>query len=219
MINTKWNSNLAYAIGLLTTDGNLSSDGRHIDLTSKDTEQLKNFCYCLKIKPKIGRKISGFSGKSCSRIQFGDKNFYNFLLSVGLMPRKSKILKNVRIPKKYFFDFLRGHFDGDGTFYSYLDPRWKSSHMFYTTFISASQDHITWLRKTLRELLSIKGHVTKAKKSSIYQLKYAKKESLKLLPKMYYNDRIIHLSRKLNKIKKALECASGETGNRITLRW
>ena len=36
----KWTSELAYAVGLLTTDGSLSKDGRHIDLTSKDVEQL-----------------------------------------------------------------------------------------------------------------------------------------------------------------------------------
>ncbi len=35
----KWTANLAYAVGLITTDGCLSKDGRHIDLTSKDLEQ------------------------------------------------------------------------------------------------------------------------------------------------------------------------------------
>ena len=34
----QWNHDFAYAIGLITTDGNLSPDGRHINLTSKDEE-------------------------------------------------------------------------------------------------------------------------------------------------------------------------------------
>ena len=34
---------LSYIIGLITTDGNLSKDGRHFDFTSKDIEQVKNF--------------------------------------------------------------------------------------------------------------------------------------------------------------------------------
>jgi hypothetical protein len=55
----KWSSNFAYAIGLLVTDGNLSKDGRHIELTSKDKEQIINFIYCLKIRNnKIGTKYS-----------------------------------------------------------------------------------------------------------------------------------------------------------------
>src|SRR3989344_1512456 len=131
-VKIQWSPEFAYAIGLLTTDGNLSPDGRHIDFTSKDLEQLNNFMKCTSIKVKIGFKISGFTGMKTTRIQFGDINFYKFLLSIGLTPRKSKTLGAIDIPNKYFFDFLRGHFDGDGSFYSYWDPRWRSSFMFYT---------------------------------------------------------------------------------------
>ena len=45
--STTWSSKLAYAIGLITTDGSLSKDGRHISFTSKDKEQVKNFKFCL----------------------------------------------------------------------------------------------------------------------------------------------------------------------------
>jgi len=43
-VNIKWSPNFAYAIGLLVTDGNLSPDGYHLNLTSKDLEQIKNLC-------------------------------------------------------------------------------------------------------------------------------------------------------------------------------
>lgn len=203
-VDRKWSSNLAYAIGLLTTDGCLSKDGRHIDLTSKDREQLLNFMRCLNIKNKIGTKSSGSSGKRFARVQFGDVVFYNFLLEIGLTPHKSKTIISVKIPTKYFFDFLRGHLDGDGTFYSYWDSRWKSSFMFYTVFTSASKKHIEWLRRELLRFIGINGHVTKDSKKTIYQLKYAKGESLKLLPKIYYNNDVVCLSRKRYKIEKAL---------------
>src|SRR3989344_1701616 len=140
-----WSPGFAYAIGLLVTDGNLSKDGRHIDLTSKDKEQLLNYTKSLGIKVKITSKHSG-AGNKHLRVQFGDRLFYDFLMSIGLMPNKTKIIGAVKIPNNYFFDFLRGHFDGDGTFYSYWDPRWKSSYMYYTVFISASKKHIPWLR-------------------------------------------------------------------------
>jgi len=58
--------------------------------------------------------------------------------------------------------FLKGSFDGDGSFYSYWDPRWKSSFMFYTVFIFVSQRHILWLRSQIFEHLGIKGHITKS---------------------------------------------------------
>ncbi len=203
-VKIEWSPEFAYAIGLLATDGNLSNDGRHFDFTSNDKEQLRNFMACLGIKVKIGYKKSGFTGRKSPRIQFGDVNFYQFLVKIGLMPRKSRIIAELDIPNRYFFDFLRGHFDGDGTFYFYWDPRWRSSFMFYTVFISASKTHIDWLRRRLFEALGIKGHIGKDREKSIYQLKYAKAESLILLPKLYYNNRVVCLSRKRKKIEKAL---------------
>lgn len=208
-VSRKWSPELAYAVGLLAADGCLSKDGRHIDLTSNDIEQLKNFMMCLGLKNKIGEKNSGSKEKAGKRVQFGDVVFYNFLVDIGFAPAKSKTIGELRIPKKYFFDFLRGSFDGDGCFYSYFDPRWKSSFMFYTVFISASKKHIDWLQREIEERLNIKGHITKDGKGSTFQLKYAKTESLELLPSMYYSSSVICLSRKRNKIKKALTVVGG----------
>ena len=77
--------------------------------------------------------------------------------------------------------------------------------MFYTVLISASKKHIIWLREKLFSKLKIRGHISKAIKNSAYQLKYAKTESLKLLPKMYYDNKVICLHRKRLKIEKALK--------------
>lgn len=214
-VKIKWSPQFAYAIGLLTTDGNLSPSGRHFDFTSADREQILNFMKCLGIKNKITRKKGPFSKKIVLRIQFGDIIFYKFLLKIGLMPRKSKILGKVKIPNKYFFDFLRGHLDGDGTFHSYWDPRWRSSFMFYTIVVSASQNHILWLQGKVFKFLKIKGHVTKSQNDSVYQLKYAKADSLKLLPKIYYSKGVVCLTRKKLKIIKALAIIGRKLFNEV----
>ena len=203
-ISEQWTPNLAYAIGLLATDGCLSSKGNHIDLTSKDVEQLKNFSTCLGIPLQIGEKYSG-DGKRSFRIQFKSVIFYNFLLSIGLTPVKSKTLGALKIPHKYFFHFLRGVFDGDGSTYSYWDPRWKSSFMFYVCFASASEEFLCWLQQTLRERLGVAGHVTMAAGHSTKQLKYAKRESLLILRRMYRSaPKGTYLSRKHLKIQRML---------------
>jgi len=205
-VKIEWSPEFAYAIGLLVTDGCLSKDGRHMILVSKDREMIENFRKCLGLQNSIGFHSSG-SGKQNFRIQFGDVNFYSFLVTIGLEPNKSKILTEIAIPDEYFFDFLRGHHDGDGTFYSYWDPRWRSSFMFYTVFISASERHVLWVREEIFRKLGIKGHITKGGKTPMYGLKYAKAESLQLLPKMYYNRDVVCLSRKREKIEKALAVA------------
>lgn len=202
-VKVRWSANFAYAIGLLVSDGCLSS-GRHIILVSKDVEQLQNFMQALAIVVPIGKTKSGYDGNIAFKIQFSDVLFYDFLESIGLMPRKSKIIGEVKIPERYFFDFLRGSFDGDGCTYSYWDPRWKSSFMFYTCFVSASAKHIAWLRNEIYKELGIRGHMTGDGTSVIFQLKYAKADSLKLLRRMYHSRRVLCLSRKRLKIMKML---------------
>jgi len=206
-VSIQWSPEFAYAIGLIVTDGCLYGDGRHINFTSKDREQIDNFMRCLDIENHIGKKYNGAKTHHSLVVQFGDINFYEFLNSIGITAKKSKTIGEVRVPEEYFFDFLRGHFDGDGTFYSYWDPRWRSSFMFYAEFISASKIHVNWLRSEIERHLNIRGHITNSIRSSVYQLKYAKAESLKLLPKLYYNPEVVCLSRKRIKIEKALAVA------------
>jgi hypothetical protein len=204
IIDVKWRADLAYAVGLIATDGCLSSDGLLVDLTSKDREQLVNYSKCLGVDFKIGLKWNS-GGREHSRVQFKNRLFYDFLLSIGLTPKKSLTMGKLGIPSKYFFDFLRGCFDGDGTFYSYWDPRWRSSHMFYLEFVSASRKHVIWLQGEIKKLLNIQGHITNVKKGTMCQLKYAKKDSVEIIKKMYYNPKVVCLSRKRIKIEKALE--------------
>lgn len=206
-----WSPELAYAIGLIATDGCLSNDGRHLFFVSKDLEQIKNLKKCLGLKVKIGIHRAGARMKNriYHRVQWGDVFFYNFLLGIGLMPNKSQVLGALVIPDKYFFDFLRGSFDGDGSFYSYFDPRWKSSFMYYVSITSASPPHINWLRETLHRLLGVDGHISKMgenrkDRNPIFNLRFAKKESLVVMNAMYSTPCPIHLSRKRLKIEHAL---------------
>src|SRR3989344_5044843 len=127
----------------------------------------------LGIKVRVGSTVSGHNGKKAFRVQFSDVLFYGFLLSIGLTPAKSLTMRNIYIPDKYFFHFLRGCFDGDGYSYSYWDKRWKSSFMFYIGFVSGSKAYVDWFRSTLWRLSGLTGHITKAKRKNIcYQLKY-----------------------------------------------
>ncbi|PIP50935.1 hypothetical protein COX11_01380 [Candidatus Berkelbacteria bacterium CG23_combo_of_CG06-09_8_20_14_all_41_73] len=202
MSEFKWSNNLAYAVGLLATDGCLSKDGRHIDLTSKDIEQLENFNRCLNKKYTICFKSSGFSNKKYPRIQFGDVKFYRWLENIGLHPNKSKTIGSLEIPDEYFFDFLRGSHDGDGCFYSYWDPRWKSSFMFYLQFTSGSKKHLIWLNNKIFDLINVQGKIRKSTRS--HQLIFAKKSSKLIIKKMFCSDDCVYLSRKKKKIFKAL---------------
>jgi hypothetical protein len=194
----KWSASVAYCIGLITTDGCLSSDGRHIDYTSKDIELVTLYQKIMKPSAKIGLKYSGH-GRTAYRVQIGDTGLYDFLLSVGLTPNKSKTLAALRVPPGYYADFLRGCFDGDGTTYNYWDSRWRSSFMYYIGFASASPPFLEWLREQNTRHAGVSpGSLKPATRS--YSLTYAKTDVRKLHKFLYYEYGLPALGRKRDSI-------------------
>lgn len=198
-ISTNWNENLAYAIGLLTSDGCLSSDKRHLEFNSKDKEQVEHFRKCLNLNNKITKKArSNEKIKKYYRIQFGSVQFYRFLESIGLCSKKSKILKKLKIPQRFFSDFLRGLFDGDGTFGTFNHPESQYPQL-RLRFASASKQFIRWLYQEIKRELNTKGFIADGKRDE--NLTFGISDSLKLLNYIYYSPNIICLSRKLEKAK------------------
>jgi hypothetical protein len=203
-VRCSWSPEFAYAIGLLTADGCLSGDGRHIDFTSKDRDQVSTFQKCLGISMRISPKWSG-QGRRAYHVQFGDVLFYQFLMTIGLMPAKSKKLQSLAIPRKYLFDFVRGLFDGDGCSYSFYDSLFEKSFRFYVSFASASPPFLYWLRESIQKAAGIRGHFDRPKSKSYLNLKYSKREALILIEKMYYQTHLPHLRRKRLKILRSLQ--------------
>lgn len=220
-VEIRWSPEFAYAVGLLVADGCLSKDKRHIDLTSKDRVQVTLFRTCLGLATKISRKRSG-AGNVAYHTQFGDVLFYRFLEGIGLTPAKSKTISSVSIPKKYFIDFLRGYFDGDGSSYSYCDSVHERSYRFYISFTSASPRFLDWLRGEVGDALGIRGSLGYNRNNSYVQLKYSKKEAAVLARNMYYAEGLPCLRRKRLKIMKSMRIIeasrSGETGRRAAFR-
>jgi len=143
-----WSPEVAYTVGLIATNGCLYPDSRHLSITSKDRKQIENIKSILSISAKTAIISGDYSNdeRIYYRVQWGDVTLYKFLTKVGLTSNKSLTIGELRLPDQYFFDFLRGHHDGDGCFYSYFDSRWKNSYMFYLCFSSVSKIHLEWLR-------------------------------------------------------------------------
>ncbi len=220
-VSIQWSSKFAYAIGLLVADGCLLNDERHIDFTSKDLGQIQTFKKCLGLKVKIGTKISG-TGKKSYRIQFGDVLFYKFLIQIGLSTAKSKTISGVSVPNQYFPDFLRGYFDGDGTSYSFYDSIFPKSYRFYIGFTTASPKFVHWLRKKIKDLVHVKGHIFNYPNNNYFQLKYSKREAVAICQYMYKKNSIYFLKRKYLKIQNSIriinQCRGGEIGKHATFR-
>lgn len=194
-VKIQWSPDFAYAIGLIATDGNLSKDGRHLNMTSKDKDLIHVFKKCLHLNNKIGRKTREKSKiKKYFQIQFGDKNFYGFLLSLGLTPAKSKTIGPLDIPKDFFADFLRGCIDGDGNIDIHNHP--ESQHLqLRVRLFSASKNFLRWIKNELVRQPRLKGGWIE-NYNSVSVLSYGKSDSVILLNFIYYNDVTSYLKRK-----------------------
>lgn len=213
----RWSPEIAYAVGLIVSDGSLSIDGRHITFTSSDLDLVETFCRCLRLVNRIAQTLeSGYGGHKVYRVQFGDVVFYRWLLDIGLMPAKSHSLKALNVPDTRSADFLRGYLDGDGSFHVYTD-RYNTSkkeeyvyERLFTRFFSASRDYLTWLQCMLTRLLGTKGAILECTgdgESGIacWELKYAKADSIRIVRWMYYDLDVPCLGRKRDLISHYLE--------------
>lgn len=210
-VKIEWSPTFAYAIGLLATDGNLSSDDRHLNLTTKDEDLALQFKECLRLTNKIGRKSRGgnLTDKKYYVIQFGDKNFYEYLVSIGITPAKSKTMGALGIPKKYFIDFLRGCIDGDGTITFHKHPESKYPQLRIRLY-SASKKFLEWIKEATAGVTKIEGGWIETDNNRMNILAYAIKDSIKLLNFLYYPGVEYYLKRKYTRAIPFMR--DGETG-------
>ncbi len=194
----EWTPQIAYAVGLIATDGNLSPSGRHISVTSAERGVLETFLRCVDRRAKVS-KVKGGYGTEGLRVQIGDVGLYRWLQSIGLTPRKSLTLGAIAVPDILLAHLLRGLVDGDGSILDVTyDGTGKARGRRYRTlvvrFTSASLDHIDWVRQRIRALYGLAGGVWC--EDGLYQLTYGKRASLRLLPLMYPDIAVPCIARK-----------------------
>jgi hypothetical protein len=210
---TAWSADVAYAVGLIATDGNLSRDGRHLTVTSQDVDLLETVRRCLLLDVAIRR----CAGTNCHHIQWSDRAFYEWLLTIGLMPAKSLRLGPLTVPDDVFPDFLRGCIDGDGSIASYVDrfnttkkPTYVYDRLF-VSIVSASPHFLPWIRATVQRLCGVSGHLTVRRPrpgNDLWCLRWAKRESASLLRWIYYARDVPALRRKRERAERALAGAT-----------
>lgn len=182
-------ANLWYLVGLITSDGCLSSDRRHINITAKDRDFLEKLKNALGLTNKVGIKNRGEINES-HFIEFSNRNLYEFLLSIGLTPCKSLTQDEVIVPDDFFHDFLRGIIDGDGCIRNWIHPDNKREQWSLRVY-SPSIFFVEWLCKEIQYLFKAKGRIHKyAKKRPLvdmFTLKYGKMAAKAILNKCYYS--------------------------------
>lgn len=212
-----WNNDFAYGLGLFTADGRLSQDGRHLDFTSKEIEQIENFKCAWNLDNKISQKRSGYlPNKKYFRVQFSKVTLYKSLLAIGLSPRKSLSIKQLIIPDKYFSDFLRGYLDGDGSISFNRHPE-SNLQQIKLRFSSGSNEFLIWLKDRINTLSMVNGGFI-LKSKGAYQLVFCKRDAIHILTSIYKSSSI-SLTRKKERSLFFLKQSIGFLANRWKNRY
>ncbi len=200
-----WSAEVAYAVGLMATDGCLVGDGRHLAFTSCDRELVETL---LAIFDRRGRyqEARTSAGNAVFRAQFGDVRLYRWLMSIGLTPRKSLTLGAIDVPDEYFLALVRGLLDGDGGVYRRIQRPTRKAYPLYeydrlwVYFTSASRSHVDWLASRLNEMLGIRGYLywrrATAQRRDFFQLRFGRRASTCLMTELYRDPAAPRLERK-----------------------
>lgn len=190
-----WSANLAYAIGLLTADGNLNKDRIRVEFISTDKELIDLFCQALRLGDIHVVFTPQQSRSAWYQVKFSDRAFRAFLEEVGLTSAKSKTLGRLLIPDSVFPDFLRGVLDGDGSWY--VSKSWSGRYQYLRVELcSASLIFIEWVASKIEQLFGLQGHLQKKRATEAYSLLFIGSKALELGGYVFYADDVLALPRK-----------------------
>lgn len=189
-IDTTWTPLLAYAVGLIATDGCVSNNS--VSVVSGDREMLETFKSCISRAGRIGRH-----GENAWHVYVSSVDFCRWLATIGIHPRKSLTLGSITVPDEFFFDLARALLDGDGSVTNFIlnpggvakrYPNYRYERI-NVVFRSASRDHVEWIRSTMQRLLGVETALLRepirVPTSRMYTLRYGKHATLRILARFY----------------------------------
>ena len=166
---------------------------RYQNVNSKFFE---DYDHLLNIKTLMSVKTEFSKDNNCYIMVVGNKELYRSVVGFGGMGRKTKkiSIEMMDYDKPYFYDFLRGYFDGDG---SIIILRRNGKEYLSGVKFTGAKKILSSLNKVLKNMgyKSTLYQDPRVDKSDCWYLSLYGKSCRLLLDKMYRNSRI-HLQRK-----------------------
>ena len=187
----------SWLLGLLMTDGCVNEKEHFIKLSISDKDgvqfasQIIGFGYIRESLPETreynGKKIQGklpvWNYVACS-IQLVER-----LGALGFTPRKTKTLTFPNVSDIALRDFIRGLWDGDGSWY-------KSDNALIAHFGCASESFIHALQTITSNITGSSAQVRSNRHKDFWQLSYGWKRAIALARWLYYEPDLPCLERK-----------------------
>lgn len=203
----KWSSNMAYVLGFTVTDGCLHHrPGNRQAILAYSIKDLSILEF---IRDELSptRPITSVKYKASPKYSLKDRTGYNLRIPIakstvetldklGIFARKTgKEICPDNIPKEYFGDYLRGVLDGDG---SVSVSRNKEPRF---SIVAKNRGFLDSLNVYINNI----GHIYKYPKREIYRLVVYKKQHLKILHSLIYDNNTFSLLRKKTIFDKVIK--------------
>ncbi|MFH1170182.1 MAG: LAGLIDADG family homing endonuclease [Candidatus Vogelbacteria bacterium] len=181
---------MAYVLGFFAADGYITVNKRGgqfwcIQITDQGLLHAirKNLCSNHKISV---RRHMRKEKKTQYRLQIGSIEMCDDLRELGFRERKTASLSVPNVPPKYFADFVRGYFDGDGNVWvGLLHKKSKNPNLgLKTMFTSCSIKFLRHLHQGLYSHGLVGGSIYVSKRN-YSRLQFSSQDSLKLFDFMY----------------------------------
>ena len=198
-----------YAAGFIAADGGVSDKGvLSIGLASKDRPQLEMIKRLLKAENPIGEyliKNSKINPKwnDCKKVEMKitSSKMCTDLKRFNVVPRKSLILKFPEWMKSHPLrhHFIRGYFDGDGSFYSSIknDGARTVEQIYFG--LRGTDDFLSAVKDIFNKEIDLSDNSKKKQarlNSGIYSLEYGGNRVLEKIVDYLYKDSTIYMDRK-----------------------
>ena len=194
---------MAYVLGYIFADGCIMKHRYRLKIASSEKNHLKKVLQAMESNYPILTDKKGIGRLPVYSGIVDSKKIYFDLVKLGLIPRKSKVITFPNINGKYFFHFLRGYLDGDGSVY-YDKPHIDRGNKKYTRLNTCFTCGSSKFLNTIQKLISNKLKVSQQKLSknhTAFKLRYSTQDSLRLLKQIYKSDKFLKLNRKYKMYK------------------
>lgn len=201
----KESSDMAWLLGFLASDGNISKNGNkiRIELSIVDKEILEKIKEVVGIENPI-RIREDKRGFVFASLEWSCSEHKKDLEKYNIVPKKTYILSPpTKLNEKFYIDYIRGYFDGDGTINLNSSHGRKSLRW---GICGASKPVLEWIIKVLENEYNIPAiniHKDSSHEKNFYSFAYSTISARKIY-NILYTENSLFLKRKKEKYEKLL---------------
>jgi LAGLIDADG DNA endonuclease family protein len=221
----EWSPESAYWLGFIWADGHVrnSKHRKHVRIAvqESDSQHLSIFQRFLKSNIPVKRELyrSGKDGNlyPASVITINRKELAHSLIKHNVVVNRSSSNTALpKIPKTFFWDFIRGYFDGDGAIHRPQKSRFLCSG--WAVSFAGSETTLRFLQKCIRQDVGIEMDFRpNGESQSNFSLTRTGPEGFRLLKRLYPNDDVVGLARKKSVIRRLLKAYDYALSNGVVV--